>query len=412
MGKKIYVGDMKIGTEERAAINAVLDSGRITEWKKVREFENLFSRYVGKKHCILVNSGTSALIAGLHSLLLDERFPKVKRGAKVITSPLTYIATVNAIVHAGLEPVFADIKLSDFNMDCESAEKLLRNGNPDEYCIILPVHLMGYPCDMERIHQLADTYNLLVFEDAAQAHGTVYHGKKLGNYSILADFSFYVAHNIQAGEMGALVTDDSTLDRTIRKLKANGRMCDCGICTRMDGYCKHEGKEGEIDQDPRFLHDIIGFNFKTMEFCAALGVTQLGKAEEIIKTRQNNVARLNARLARYTDHFQLAHHSCDISYLAYPLLIQQGSRVKRKAIRAFLEENGVESRPLFGCIPTQQPAYDFLKEHYKGRLPNAEYAGENGFYIGCHQYMTEEDIEYIGALFDRFMEGENEFLEE
>jgi dTDP-4-amino-4,6-dideoxygalactose transaminase len=410
MDRKVYVGDLKIEFDEKQAINEVLESGRISEWKKVRDFEKLFSEYIGRKFCVLVNSGTSALIAGLYALLLDDRFPAIKKGAKVITSPITYIATVNAIVHAGLEPVFVDIDPLDFSIQCDSVEKLLQNATPGEYCMVLPVHLMGYPCDMDRLNALADQYGLVVFEDAAQAHGTLYKEKNLGCCSLLADFSFYIAHNIQAGEMGAVVTDDPMLYRMMKKLKANGRMCDCQICTRMSSVCSHEDPDPEQDRDPRFLHDVIGFNFKTTEFCAALGLAQLKKAEENIRIRQRNVKMLSERLLRYDEDLQLPLFSSDISYLAYPLILKKGSTVKRKALRKFLERNGVECRPMFGCIPTQQPAYGYLKEKYAGNLINAEYVGEHGFYIGCHQYVSLEDIDYIAQVFDAFFGVKNEPL--
>jgi perosamine synthetase len=412
MKRKIYVGDLRIDFDEKYAINEVLESGRISEWKNVRDFEKLFAEYIGRKFCVLVNSGTSALIAGLYALLLDDRFPAIKKGAKVITSPITYIATVNAIVHAGLEPVFVDIDPFDFSIQCDLVEKLLQNSNPGEYCMILPVHLMGYPCDMDRLNAIADQYGLIVFEDAAQAHGTLYKEKKLGCYSLLADYSFYIAHNIQAGEMGAVVTDDAEIYRMIKKLKANGRMCDCQICTRMSGICRHEDPDPEQDRDPKFLHDVIGFNFKTTEFCAAIGFTQLKKAEENLKIRQRNVKMLNERLLKYDKDLQLPQFSYDISYLAYPLIIKKESTVKRKTIRKFLEKNGVECRPMFGCIPTQQPAYDYLKEKYGECLRNAEYVGEHGFYIGCHQYVSLEDIDYITQVFTAFFGGENELLDE
>ena len=150
--QRIPVGDFQINEEEKAAINEVLDAGRISEWKKVKEFENLFADYIGTKHCITVNSGTSALIIGLSALIYDSRFPKIRKGSKVITTPLTYVATTNAIVLTGLEPVFVDINPDDFSILPQKIEEHLDNINdPENYSIILPVHLMGYPCDKDEI---------------------------------------------------------------------------------------------------------------------------------------------------------------------------------------------------------------------------------------------------------------------
>ncbi len=397
--KRIFVGDYKIGPKEKEIIMNVLDSGRISEYKYVSRFEKRFAEIIGVKHCVLVNSGTSALLAGLTALIYDKRFPKIKKGAKVITSPTTYIATSNAIKLSGLEPVFVDVNLETFDVIPEQIEDLLIKGNPQEFGIILPVHLMGYPCDMAKINSLAKKYDLVTFEDTAQAHGTKYKGKNTGTFSLMADYSFYIAHNIQVGEMGAVITDDSILAKMVKKIKANGRVCDCEMCTRAKGKCPRN----DFKNDPRFLHDVIGYNFKTMEFQAALGVLQLDRFDDIIKKRQANLKYINGRLEKYTDDLILPRYSDDYSYLAYPLIIRKGSKVKRDELRSELWDLGVESRPLFGSIPTQQPAYAEYKERYAGLLPNADYLGENAFYIGVHQYLNQEDLEYIGDAFDKIL---------
>ena len=402
--KRISVGDFQVGTEERAAINEVLDTGRISEWKKVNEFETLFADYINTKHCVAVHSGTSALIVGLSALIYDSRFPKVRKGSKVITTPLTYVATINAIVLTGLEPVFVDVEPNNFSILPQKIEEHLESVNDSEnYSIIIPVHLMGYPCDMDEINRIAKKHDLIVFEDSAQAHGSLYKGQRTGSLSLLSIFSFYIAHNIQAGEMGAVVTDDENLISLMRKLKANGRVCDCPVCTRPNGYCPYFPQDDDEDFDPRFVHDVIGYNFKVMEFEAALGVSQLKKADFIFEKRQENVHSLNEHLDKYSDDLQLPAFSKDVSYLAYPIVIKEHSKFTRKYLREELEKNGIESRPLFGCIPTQQPAYKHLQVEYEGKLPNAEFLGKNAFYIGCHQYLEREDLDYVVKVFDQIL---------
>jgi perosamine synthetase len=387
---KVRVGDIKIADEERASILEVLNSERLSEGAKVREFESLWASYTDNRFCVAVNSGTSALLAGLYALLYDERYARVKRGSKIITSPITYVATSNAIVLAGMEPVYVDIDPITFTLNVQQIEDLLKKGDPEEYSVILPVHLMGYPNDMDRINEIAREYGLLVFEDAAQAHGTIYKGKKVGSLSLLADYSFYIAHNIQVGEMGAIVTNDEKLYGLLKKIKANGRVCSCRVCTRSEGKCPYRGK----DFDPRFTHEYVGFNFKTTEFQAALALPQMQKADAIMRRRQKNVFFLNEQLHGLTDVFQLPLYSNDISYLAYPLVIKDGG-INREQLMMQLEQKGVETRPLFGCIPTQQPAFEYLKTQYRGRLPNADFIGRNAFYIACHQYLTQEDLYFI-----------------
>lgn len=395
----ITVGDFRIGKEERDAINAVLDTGRISEGKFVKNFEIEFAKKVGVAHCVAVSSGTSALIAGLMSLIEAGR---IKKGTKVITSPLTYIATVNAIVLTGLEPVFVDVDEATFSIKPAEIEKILSKATKGEYSLILPVHLMGYPCDMDTICAIAKKCGLEVFEDAAQSHNSKYKGKNVGTFSAMADYSFYIAHNIQVGEMGAVVTNDRKLAGLVRQIKANGRRCDCLECTRAQGICPHEPKTDE-DLDPRFTHNIMGYNFKTMEFQASLGLLQLKRMDDIIEKRRENVRKLNSRLKGIENTVRLPVFSEDVSYLAYPMVLKDTKKISRLKLRSELEKNGVETRPLFGCIPTQQPVYCSYKQEYSGKLPAAEYAGANGFYIGCHQYMTDTDIEHIGKVFEKVL---------
>jgi dTDP-4-amino-4,6-dideoxygalactose transaminase len=392
---RIRVGDFRLGPAEKKIIGRVLDSGRLSEGPQVKEFEEQWADFVGTKFCVLVNSGTSALIAGLCAL---KSLYHLKDRAKVITSPLTFIATVNAIVAAGFQPVFADIQSDTFVIRPEEIEKMIKKHR--DAAIILPVHLMGYAADMKAINALAKKHKLLVMEDAAQAHGT----QQTGAFSKVACYSFYIAHNIQAGEMGAIVTDDSALYRLVKKIKAHGRMCDCPVCVRAAGECPQlKSYKGKDDFDPRFYHDTFGYNFKTMEFQAALGLTQLAKVRQIIATRSRNVRYLNIGLAPFKEILQLPVYSPQVSYLAYPLVIREPQAISRKELRQQLEAAGIETRPLFGCIPTQQPAYAYLKRRYSGKLPNAEYAGLHGFYIGCHQYLARKDLDFIIKTFHRIL---------
>jgi len=390
----INVGDFRIGKKERIAINQVLDSGRISEGPKVREFEKAWAEYVGTKYAVALNSGTSALIAGLRACLHKGLIMPLR--TNIITSPITYIATSNAIIHNRFMPVFVDVDPETFVITPENIKILLEETDPNNYSMILPVHLMGYPCDMNEINKIAKKHKMVVMEDASQSHGTRYTDKKVGSLSLLSSFSFYIAHNIQAGELGTINTDDYELVKLIRKLKANGRACDCPVCTRSTTGCP---KINKYDGDPRFTHDIIGWNFKAMEFQAALALSQLEDATHIMMSRNDNVKYLNEGLEGL-DAIQLPVHSKDVSYLAYPIVCKG---INRKKLMMQLESKGIETRPLFGCIPTQQPAYKFLRNKYKGKLLNAEHVGSNGFYIGCHQYLTQDDLEYIIKTFKEIL---------
>jgi CDP-6-deoxy-D-xylo-4-hexulose-3-dehydrase len=394
--KWVSIGDFKFSIEERMAINEIINSNRITEGKNVFLFEKEFADFINTKYAIVTNSGTSALIMGLEAI----KDIGVKSNTNIITTPLTYIATVNAIKITGYNPVFVDVSLENYVITPDNVlEHLERIDDVENYSLILPVHLMGFPVDMDEINRICDKFGLLSFEDSAQAHGTLYKTRKCGSLSIASAFSFFIAHNIQVGEMGALTTSDPIVAKTSRRVKANGRMCDCSICTRSKGTCPHgENKE----YDPRFTHTHIGYNFKTTEFMAAIGLAQLRNVDKIKEKRIQNVKILNENLSKYSDILQLPRYSDDISYMAYPLLIKNAG-ISRSKLLYELEKKGIENRPLFYCVPTQQPSYGYLKKEYEGKLSNAEYIGNNGFYIGCHQYLKEEDIDYIINVFNEVL---------
>jgi dTDP-4-amino-4,6-dideoxygalactose transaminase len=400
---RISVGEFVIGLAERRALDKVINSGRISESKMVRKFEQLWSEYIGTKYAVALNSGTSALISGLTALTYIDKY-NLKKRKKVITTPLTYIADSNALLLTGFEPVYVDVCPQTFVITPSTIQSHLEEVKDSKnYGLVLPVHLMGYACDMDEIGKIAAEYGLIVVEDAAQAHGTLYKDKKVGSMGEWSVYSFYIAHNIQAGEMGALNTNSPEVAQIVRQIKANGRVCGCPLCLRMEGNCPDISHGGD-DNDPRFTHEYVGYNFKTTEFSAALAYTQLKKADAIFSHRNRNVKYLNDKLNKFSAVLQLPFYSEKVSYLAYPLVIKDPKVISRRELREFLEKKGVETRPLFGCIPLSQPSFSHLRKKYKGRLPNAEYIAQNGFYIGCHQYLKKEDLDYIVYVFEKFFE--------
>jgi CDP-6-deoxy-D-xylo-4-hexulose-3-dehydrase len=362
----IRIGDYKTTTEDYEIVTRILESNQLSEGRYTREFEEKWADYCGSKYCVAVNSGTSALICALEVLKMYHP------GLKVLTSPNTFIATVNAIVLSGFVPTFSDVDKETFVIKpCF---------NDDD--IFLPVHLYGYPVDMDKFN-----YRFMI-EDACESHGTIYNGRKAGSMGIAGCFSFYTAHNVSGGsDLGAIVTNHLEVYKELKKIKAHGRMCECPVCHRLQGKCPHKDK----DFDPRFTHTKIAFNFKTTEISAALCLNQIKHTDEIIKKRQDNVKYLNDGLAG-VEELQLPKHDTSVSYLAYPVILKDPSII-RYAFLNRLTTAGVENRPFFSCIPTQQPAYEHLKERWTGRLLNSEWLGSRGFHVGCHQYLTTEELD-------------------
>lgn len=375
----IRIGDLRLGPEERSALQLVIDSEWLSEGPQTRAFEDEFAAYIGTKHCIAVSSGTGALMCALTALKQDDRWHL----SRVLLPALTFVADSNAVALCGLEPVFADVDPITFGLDMHS----IPFGTP--YDCVLPVHLMGYPVDMGSIDEHLGYLRkeVPVLEDACEAHGSMVGEQLCGSIGDLSVFSFYVAHTVQAGELGCVCTNDADLAKALRRIKAHGRLCVCRECTRNTIGCPYIES---VSMDPRFLALTPGFNFKAMEFSTAIARVQLRKIEENLLKRQFNRAYLNDLLSDM-DELQLPPCDSNSVPMAYPMVLLDGR--SRTSVLKNLTIRGVECRPLFGCIPTQQPAY--ARYANSGKWPNANWIGEKGFFVGCHQYLTMEDLELM-----------------
>jgi CDP-6-deoxy-D-xylo-4-hexulose-3-dehydrase len=319
------------------------------------------------------------------------------RRTNVLVPALTFISTANAVKLTGMEMVFGDINKDTFHLH---PWNILRSHQEIEIGLVLPVHLFGYAANMPAIlERVAWTLDQPVLaEDACEAHGTTIDDQLVGTFGLWSAFSFYIAHIVQAGELGCLCTNDDEIAAIARSIKVHGRACDCKICTRNESYCPH------LDSgDPRFTFNYIGYNFKPMEFQAALARVQMRHLEENFEKRRANFALLKDFLQVLKGHINPIYEQPGMVPFAMPIILQkEGIRDK---VVAQLEQNGVEARPLFGCIPTQQPAYAEYREKYLGNLPVAEYYGANGLYVGCHQYLTAYDIARMGQIIISIVKG-------
>lgn len=211
-----------IGEDEISTVTAVLRSGIIAQGRKVEEFEEAFAEFIGAKYAIAVNSGTAAL----HIALLAQGIGK---GDEVITSPFTFIATANSILFTCAKPVFVDIEEDSFNIAPDNIDEKITPRTK----VIMPVHLYGQPCDMKRIMRIAQEHGLIVIEDACQAHGAEYEGRKLGSFGT-GCFSFYPTKNMTTGEGGMITTNDKDIVEKARMIRSHG-------------------------QRQRYLHEILGY---------------------------------------------------------------------------------------------------------------------------------------------------------
>jgi len=392
---KIPFGTILITQGSKNSINKILDSGRVSSGKYVRQFEERFAKLIGTKEAVAVSSGTDADILAL-AVLHDFG---AKRNDEIILPALSFVATGNAVLHARFKPVFVDIERETLNIDVKKIEEKIT----EKTRAILPVHLIGKPADMDAINGIAKKYNLYVIEDAAEAYGAIYKGRDIGTLGDMAAFSTYLAHMVSTVEGGVVTTNRPDFAEILRSLRSHGRACKCKVCTLniKGGYCPKRFQYGE---DIRFLFERIGYSSKMNELEAAVGLGNLDIYNEILEKRIKNLISLRKKFEKFKPYLTTIKEGKDerIGPHAFPIIIQEGAPFAREELVNFLEKNEIETRNLFSSIPTQCQGFSFLG--YKlGDFPNAEYIGTNGLHIGVHQDLNEEHINYFIETVDKFL---------
>lgn len=396
--RTIPFGTITITDTAKRLIAESVESKRISCGKLVREFEDRFAELLGVKEAVAVSTGTDADILAL-AILHDFG---AQRGDEVIVPALSFVATGNAVIHAGFTPVFVDIERDTLNIDPTKIEAAITPRTR----AIMPVHLMGKPAEMDTINAIAKKHNLLVVEDAAEAHGALYKGKPAGNLADLAAFSTYVAHIITTGEGGVITTNHEEYGEILRSLRSHGRNCTCKRCVmNVDTvtYCDKRFR-GEGGEDVRFTFDRIGYSCKMNELEAAIGIGAMEVYHDILKKRHDNLLYVLERFDRFAPwlstikeekHEQIGPH-------AIPIIVNEGAPFTRAELTQHLEKNGIETRTLFASMPTQCPGFAYLG--YKlGQFPVAEYMGHHGIHIGVHQDVGIEDMEYVLEVLGAFL---------
>jgi len=394
---RIPFGTITITDKSKVLVNEILNSKRLSNGKYVREFEERFAQLIGVNNAVAVSSGTDALVLALATLYEDK---KVKRGDEIIVPALSFVATGNAVLHAGFTPIFVDVDKKTLNIDIEKIEK---KKITEKTRAILAVHLMGKPADMDSINKLAMKYNLIVIEDAAEAHGAMYYNKKVGTLGDISAFSLYVAHIISTIEGGIILTKNEKTAEVLRSLRAHGRACKCQTCI-LNVASKSCEKRFLYGTDIRFITERIGYSSKMNELEAAIGLGNLDLYEEILKKRRNNLMFLLNGIKKFDDClYSIEEESYEkIGPHALPIILKENAYFLRDDLAKYLNHNEIDTRNLFSSIPTQCDGYEFLGYHL-GDFPNAEYIGNNAIHIGVHQDLKISDCEYILDTLKNFL---------
>ncbi len=368
----ISLGYNNVPPSAKKDILEVFESGQYSPGPKVREFERAFARAHRAKHAVFVNSGTDALRLSL--LALKEKFAW-KDGDLVAVPALTFVATVNVILQAGLSPFFVDVGHTDYLLNPWNLRRRVNEEPPKNLVAILPVHLFGGRLE-EEVYDLARDYDLKVLEDSCETILNPLRGE-------VSCYSTYMAHHVTTGVGGLALTNDDEIHLLIRSLANHGRNAEY-----LPGY-----KE-TLDLTKRFSFERLGYSSRSTEFAAVLGLSQLDGLKENV-TQRRAVARKLFEVFRrdmgIVPPFITPEHTC----LMFPLVISEDSKIDKYDLCRHLEKSGIETRDMMPV--TNQPCYRHLLK--ESDFPVARWINKNGFYIPCHPGVTEEDIETIRDAF-------------
>ena len=395
-GKVIDEEDVLWGIE--SMMDAWLTAGRFSV-----KLERELARYFGSRFSLLVNSGSSANLLAFYALtspkLLDRA---IKPGDEIITVAAGFPTTINPLIQFGCIPVFVDVDIPTYNIKVEDIEKAISTKTK----AIMIAHALGNPFNLSVVMEISKKYNLWVVEDDCDSLGATYDGKKTGTFGDLATLSFYPAHHITMGEGGAVLINNPSLKKITESFRDWGRDCWCAPGkdnTCGERYCQ---KLGDLPEgyDHKYSYSHIGFNLKVSDMQAAVGLSQLTKADHFVARRKENHAILSEMFKEFEQHFILpkATENSEPSWFGFMLTIREGSRVDRNKFVEYLEQNKIGTRLFFGGNLLRQPAYYNLNYRKIDDLKNTDLIMNNSFWLGVWPGLNISHFDYIYITFKNY----------
>ena len=404
-----YAGRVFDAEELKSCVSATLDfwltSGRYSE-----EFEAAFADFTGAEYSFLVNSGSSANLVALATLmspLLGDR--RLKAGDEVVSVAAGFPTTLNPVIQNGMVPVFVDVEVGTYNIDPEQLERAI---GPRTKAIFL-AHTLGNPYDLDTVMRVVKDRGLWLIEDCCDALGSMYRGKMVGSFGHIATCSFYPAHHITMGEGGCVFTSDERLARAARSIRDWGRDCYCSGGESNTCGKRFTGQYGSLPKgyDHKYVYSHIGYNLKVTDMQAAIGVEQLKKLPGFIKRRKENFRAWTEGFSTWDDLFILprATEGSDPSWFAFPVTVKEKTGFTRTELTDYLNNHLVETRNLFGGNLLRQPAYQGIAHRVApGGLERTDRIMNDSFFLGTYPGMTKEQIDYTLKTIGDFIAGKRE----
>lgn len=394
------------GAEEiESAFFAVSDfwltSGPFTE-----KFESRFAKTVGMRHAFMVNSGSSANLLALSSLTSSKLGDRaLKPGDEVITVAAGFPTTVTPILQNGLVPVYVDVDLATYVVNDEALEAAV---SPKTRAIMM-AHTLGNPFNLDLVQKLAAKHNLWVVEDSCDALGGTYKGQNLGTFGDLSTFSFYPAHHITTGEGGAVLIKKVALKTLVESFRDWGR--DCWCAPGCDNTClkRYDWTLGELPEgyDHKYTYSHLGYNLKSGDIQAAIGLAQLDRLESFVELRRRNWAYLKHGLRDLEDYFILPEPTLesDPSWFGFALTVKPGAPKSRNQIVKELNDAQIATRLLFGGNLLRQPAFIGTPRRVVGDLTNTDIVMNDTFWIGVWPGLTIPMLDYVIEVLNKVIGG-------
>jgi CDP-6-deoxy-D-xylo-4-hexulose-3-dehydrase len=402
-----YAGRVFDEKEIISLVNAALDFW-LTAGRETAAFEKKFGDFIGLPCCVLVNSGSSANLLAVASLLSHTMGRKIQPGDEVITPALTFPTALNPLIQNGLRPVLVDVERDTLNMDPSALAGAL---SEKTRLVFLP-HILGNMAPLDDILAFARDHGLILIEDACEALGSRYRGRLAGTFGHVGTFSFYASHHLSMGEGGAVVTSDGDLETVMRSLRDWGRACTCKICSAEEDVrsnCPiHQAGPSEDfpqDYDRRFTYTNIGYNLRATDLQAAIGLVQLDKAERFRAMRAENFNFFRRLILNYPDYFvpPRASDGADPSWFAFPLILRRGAPIDRRRLVRWLNERGIETRPILAGNIARQPAYQNIPFRIPGPLNQTDDLMDHAFFFGVYPGLLAEERDYVASSIEDFI---------
>ena len=390
---RVSVGYPCYSDEElRGAIGTLLDL-RLSQGPKVKEFERLYSEYIGTRFGVACNSGSSANLLALSVLVKSGR---VKVGSEVILPATTFATVVMPILQVGLVPRFVDVDMDTYNISLGEIEKAINENTG----LIMPVPTLACPIDMRSVMDIANYHDLPVLEDCCEAHGASWDGKKMGSFGTLSTFSFFVAHNITTGEGGMVMTNDEELYSLLQSMREFGRLKEYDKDKSRFYYSNDELK----DFDERYAFEVVGYNLRMTDIYASLGIPQVRKLDDLNRQRNEIANFYTKHLSDYSYYLQLPFipDEGEHTFYGYIITINEGVGLDRRTLVNYLETNGIDTRAVMGGNLSKQPFMKDQKFEIQGDLKNANYITDNSFFIGSHPHISQGARQHVVDVFNKF----------